>query len=53
MQVQLLQKSASIVRAEDNNLLSSEDNDALMVATWDNNLEMQGVLLNKGRFKYP
>ncbi|MEQ1741808.1 MAG: ankyrin repeat domain-containing protein [Candidatus Nitrotoga sp.] len=42
-------KAAAIVRSEDNNaLLAMKDNDALMVATWENNLEGMESAINQG-----
>jgi ankyrin repeat protein len=42
-------KAASIIRAEDNNsLLAMKDNDALMVATWNNDLEGMQSTINQG-----
>ena len=42
-------KAAGIVRSEDNNaLLAVKDNDALMVATWDNDLEGMESAITQG-----
>lgn len=42
-------KAATIVRPEDNNaLLAMKDNDALMVATWENDLEGMESAINQG-----
>jgi len=42
-------KAAGIIRSEDNNaLLALQDNDALMVATWENDLEGMESAINQG-----
>ena len=42
-------KAAGIIRTEDNNaLLAVQDNDALMVATWENDLEGMESAINQG-----
>jgi ankyrin repeat protein len=42
-------KAASIIRSEDNNaLLAVKDNDALMVATWENDLEGMESAISQG-----
>lgn len=42
-------KAASIIRSEDNNaLLAKKDNDVLMAATWDNDLEKMDIAIKQG-----
>lgn len=42
-------RAAAMIHSEDNNaLLAKKDNDALMAATWDNDLEGMGIAIKEG-----